>query len=192
MADANDIVGYWLDELGSKGWYAGGSDLDGAISERFKDLWWKTINGANGLWLTYPTGTLAYLILMDQMPRNMFRGTANSFGSDRHAIAAAKLAIQNGWDLKIDEPARQFFYMPLMHSESLTDQDRAVRLILKRMPDGKSRQLPHARAHREIIRKFGRFPARNNALSRKSTLQEEAYILEGGYVSTLRQLAQLA
>ena len=192
MARPNDVLGYWLDELGPKEWYAGGIDLDGAISERFKDLWWKTINGANGLWLTYPTGTLAYLILMDQMPRNMFRGTANSFGSDRQAVAAAKLAIQNGWDLKIDEPARQFFYMPLMHSESLTDQDRAVRLILKRMPDGKSQQLPHARAHREIIRKFGRFPARNNALSRKSTLQEEAYILEGGYVSTLRQLAQLA
>ena len=192
MADANDVVGYWLDELGSKGWYAGGSDLDAIIRERFKDLWWKTYNGANGLWLTYPTGTLAYLILMDQMPRNMFRGTANSFGSDRQAVAAAKLAIQNGWDLKIDEPARQFFYMPLVHSESLTDQDRAVRLILARMPDGKLQQLPHARAHREIIRKFGRFPARNNALSRKSTSQEEAYMLAGGYVVTLRELAQTA
>ena len=74
---------------------------------------------------------------MDQMPRNMFRGTARSFGSDRHARAAAKAALHNGWDLKIDEPARQVFYMPLMHSESLTDQDRAVRLITSRLPQGK-------------------------------------------------------
>lgn len=192
MASADKVVNYWLDEVGADGWYSGGVDLDDEIGERFSQVWWETLNGANGLWLTYPTGTLAYLILMDQMPRNMFRGTANSFGSDRQALTAAKSALQNCWDLKIDEPARQFFYMPLMHSESLTDQDRAVRLIMTRMPDGKSLGLPHAQAHREIIRKFGRFPTRNNALSRKSTPQEEAYRVAGGYGLTLRELAQRA
>ena len=192
MASANDLVSYWLDEIGPKGWYVGGSDLDDAIKERFQETWWETLHGANGLWLTYATGTLAYLILMDQLPRNMFRGTARAFGSDQQALAAAKSAIQNGWDLKINEPARQFFYMPLMHSESLTDQDRAVRLIMTRMPDGKTLQLSHAQAHREIIRKFGRFPARNDALRRQSTPPEEAYRLAGGYGLTLREVAQFA
>jgi len=159
------------------------------VRRRFEQLWWNTLNGANGLWLTYATGTLAYLILMDQMPRNMFRGTARSFGSDRHARAAAKAALHNGWDLKIDEPARQFFYMPLMHSESLTDQDRAVRLITSRLPQGKAVQLPHAQAHRDIIRKFGRFPARNTALNRRATKPEVIYTQAGGYDFTLKILS---
>ena len=122
---------------------------------------------------------------MDQMPRNMFRGSARSFGSDRQALAASKAALKNGWDLKIDEPARQFFYMPLMHSESLADQDRAVRLILTRLPIGKTTQLRHAQAHRKIIRQFGRFPARNLALCRKDTALEVAYHRAGGYQLTL-------
>ena len=95
----------------------------------------------------------------------MVRGTARSFGSDRQATSAAKTALQNGWDLRIDEPARQSFYMPLMHSESLMDQDRAVRLINMCWPEGKTQQLHHAQAHREIIRELGRFPARNDALA---------------------------
>ena len=132
MTTVNEVVGFWLDEVGPERWYDADEALDHEVRRRFELLWWNTLNGANGLWLTYATGTLAYLILMDQMPRNMFRGTARSFGSDRHARAAAKAALHNGWDLKIDEPARQFFYMPLMHSESLTDQDRAVRLITSR------------------------------------------------------------
>jgi uncharacterized protein (DUF924 family) len=127
---------------------------------------------------------------MDQMPRNMFRGTARSFGSDRQALSASKSALQNSWDLKIDELARQFFYMPLMHSESLTDQDRAVRLILTRLPNGKATQLPHAQAHREIIREFGRFPARNEALSRRPTAPEKSYQLSGGYRMTLEAVSK--
>jgi len=73
-------------------------------------------------WLTYPTGALAYVILLDQFSRNMFRGTGAAFSSDRAALAAAKVAIDHGWDLRVDAPARQFFYMPLMHSENLCRQ----------------------------------------------------------------------
>jgi len=188
MTTVHDVVVFWLDEIGPKGWYVPGEGLDQEIRDRFEQVWWDTVNGANALWLTYATGTLAYLILMDQMPRNMFRGTARSFGSDRQALAASKAALQNRWDLRIDEPARQFFYMPLMHSESLTDQDRAVRLILTRLPEGKIQQLPHAQAHREIIRKFGRFPARNDALSRPATAPEIAYDKAGGYGFTLETI----
>ena len=189
MTTVNEVVDFWLDEMGPELWYAADDALDQEVRERFEHIWWNTLNGANGLWLTYATGTLAYIILMDQMPRNMFRGTARSFGSDRHARAAAKAALHNGWDLKIDEPARQFFYMPLMHSESLTDQDRAVRLITSRLPQGKNLQLPHAQAHRDIIRKFGRFPARNAALNRRATEPEVTYTQAGGYDFTLRSFA---
>ena len=189
MTTVNEVVDFWLDEVGAERWYAADEALDHEVRRRFEQLWWDTLNGANGLWLTYASGTLAYLILMDQMPRNMFRGTARSFGSDRHALAAAKAALHNGWDLKIDEPARQFFYMPLMHSESLTDQDRAVRLIMSRLPQGRRLQLPHAQAHRDIIRKFGRFPARNDALNRRATAPEVIYTQAGGYDFTLKSLA---
>ena len=89
---------FWIDEVGSHGWYMGDVQLDQKVTEGFEATWWDTLNGGNALWLTYPTGTLAYLILMDQMSRNMFRETARAFGSDRQALAAAKSAIQNGWD----------------------------------------------------------------------------------------------
>lgn len=191
MTTANDVVNYWLDEVGPSCWYKGGDGLDKEIRSRFEKVWWDTLNGANGLRLTHATGSLGYLILMDQIPRNMFRGTARSFGSDRQALAATKSALQNSWDLKIDEPARQFFYIPLMHSESLTDQDRAVvRLILTRLPNGKATQLFHAQAHREIIREFGRFLARNHALCRKTTALEEMYQRYGGYRMTLEAVSK--
>ena len=144
------------------------------------------MEGSYALWLTYPTGTLAYLVLMDQLPRNMFRGSAKAFSSDKYARAAAKMAIDRGWDMRIDEPARQFFYLPLMHSENLCDQERAVRLILTRMPETGASNLLHAKAHRELIRQFGRFPTRNTALSRRSTGPEMAYVNTNGYGEMLQ------
>lgn len=190
MTTVEDVVGFWLDNVGQHRWYAGDDALDAEVRARFEQTWWDTrLRGANGLWLTYPTGALAYIILMDQFPRNMFRGTARAFSSDNVALAAAKAAISNGWDLRIDEPARQFFYLPLMHSESLTDQERAVRLIKTRMSEGEQGNLLHARAHREEIRKFGRFPGRNVALDRKPTGPEIAYQAGGGYGELLRRLS---
>ena len=144
--------------------------------------------GSFGLWLTYPSGALAYIILSDQFPRNMFRGQAKAFASDKVARAAAKAAIGRDWDLKIDEPARQFFYLPLMHSENLSDQDRAVRLICTRMPETGQPNLVHARAHREVIRKHGRFPFRNEALGRKSTGAESTFLANGGYMAIVNEL----
>ena len=104
------------------------------------------------------------------------------------ARAAAKVAISRGWDLKIDEPARQFFYMPLVHSECLSDQDRAVRLIMTRMPETGQSNLLHAKAHREVVRKFGRFPNRNEALARETPAAEAAFLKEGGYGATVEAL----
>jgi len=188
MADPDDILNFWLDEIGPDGWYRGGEDLDATIRDRFEADWQRARDGSLSLWLTYPSGTLAYIILTDQFPRNMFRDTAKSFELDKAARAAAKMAIAKGWDLRIDEPARQFFYMPLMHSENLADQDRCVRLIMSRMPEAAASQLLHAKAHREVIRRFGRFPYRNTALSRDTPPAEARFLEEGGYGAAVREL----
>lgn len=185
-----EVLAFWLDELEPKDWYNSSDQLDARIFSRFGDLWSRAQAGALSLWLTYPSGTLAYLILTDQMPRNMFRGQAEAFASDRAARTAAKAAIAKGWDKRIDAPARQFFYMPLMHSECQSDQDRCVRLMSERL-EGVG-NLVHAQVHREIIRKFGRFPYRNDALGRASTDQERAFISDGGYGEMMKLFDKVA
>lgn len=182
------VLEFWLDEVGPDGWYKQDEALDQTIRDRFGEAWQEAMEGAYSLWLTYPSGTLAYVILTDQFPRNMFRGSEQAFASDKLALAAAKSAVDRGWDLRIDEPARQFFYLPMMHSENLCDQERCVRLVCERMPATGEMNLPHAKAHREIIRLFGRFPYRNDALGRKMTGPEQAFIAGGGYGATLRML----
>ena len=188
MTGPEDVLEFWLDEVGPEGWYAGGEALDAQCRDRFGALYERACEGALSLWLTYPSGTLAYIILTDQLARNMFRGTAKAFAADSIAKAAAKAAISRGWDKRIDEPARQFFYMPLMHSECLVDQDRAVRLFKTRMPATGDKNLPHAQAHREVIRRYGRFPTRNAALSRSTSEEEQTYLDEGGYGAIVRAL----
>ena len=188
MKKPEDVLRYWLDEVGPKGWYAGTAELDAEIKANFLVSWEAAMEGACGLWLTYPVGTLAYIILTDQFPRNMFRDTDQAFASDRHARAACKVAVTRDWDQRISEPARQFFYLPLMHSENLVDQDRAVRLIAARMARDTSDSLLHAQAHREVIRQFGRFPFRNLALCRVSTAAETAWLADGAYGSTVRAM----
>lgn len=181
MSTPEQVLAFWLDEVGPKGWYKGGDDLDALVRDTFEQTWLSAMEGEFGLWLTYPSGVLAYIILLDQFPRNMYRDTPRAFASDRVARAAAKQAIDRKWDLKIDEPARQFFYMPLMHSENLADQERCIRLMKERMPLTGPDNLLHARAHREVIRRFGRFPTRNTALSRAFTKGEADYVQQGGY-----------
>jgi len=190
MVAPDDILAFWLDQIGEKGWYAVDAELDAEIKSKFEGTWDAACDGKFSLWLTYPSGALAYIILTDQFSRNMFRGRSKAFASDRMALAVAKSAIDKGWDMRIDEPARQFFYLPLMHSENLCDQDRAVRLICDRMPNTGAPNLLHARAHREVIRKFGRFPFRNEALGRRNTAPESAFISDGGYGATVRAFQQ--
>lgn len=190
MANPEEILAFWLDEVGPEGWYKGGDELDQTIRDRFEETYNQACEGALSLWLTYPSGTLAYIILTDQFSRNMFRGTAKAFHSDKMAKAAAKAAISKNWDLRIDGEARQFFYMPLMHSECLEDQERCVRLFKTRMPESENNLL-HARAHREIIRRHGRFSTRNEALGRECSEAEQAYLDQGGYGAVVRELEAL-
>jgi len=184
MAGPDDVLSFWLDEVGESRWYVQDAALDAEITDRFKETWEGACDGRYSLWLTYPNGALAYIILTDQFSRNMFRGSGKAFSSDRIALAASKAAVDKGWDMRVDEPARQFFYMPMMHSENLCDQERSVRLICQRSKGN----LLHARAHREVIRLFGRFPFRNQALARATTSPESDYVTAGGYGQTVRQL----
>ena len=183
-----DVLSFWLDEVSPKEWYNPSDGLDQKILDKFGAAWRQAQAGGMSLWLTYASGALAYIILNDQFPRNMFRGSGQAFASDRIALAAAKAAIEKGWDMRIDPPARQFFYLPLMHSEAQMDQARCVRLMFERLPDD-SDNLRHAKAHREIIRRFGRFPTRNAALGRATTAAERGFMEdEGGYGAILTSL----
>ncbi len=186
LATPQEVLSFWFDEMSPADWYNSTDELDATIRNRFAPTWQAATRSRFTQWFSTPRDTLAYLILLDQFPRNMFRGLAESFASDRLALAAAKLAIGREWDLQIDEPARQFFYMPLMHSEILSDQDRCVRLMSERLKDASNKL--HARTHREIIRLFGRFPYRNDALGRASTLAEQSFLNGDGYGGILRDL----
>ncbi len=188
MQGPEQILEFWLDKVGEKGWYIQDTALDSEIRQQFQSTWEAACAGKFSMWMTYPSGAVAYLILTDQLPRNMFRGDARAFETDSLARAVAKAALDKKWDLKIDEPARQFFYLPLMHSENLCDQERCVRMMLERMPETGNSNMLHAKAHREVIRKFGRFPYRNDALSRPYTGPERAYLSTGGYGSTVQEL----
>ena len=115
MASPEEVLAFWLDECEPTDWYRSDPAFDQLIKEKFEAVWEDAAEGALSLWLTYPSGTLAYIILTDQFPRNMFRDTAKAFSTDDISRAAAKMAIDRNWDLRIDEPARQFFYLPLMH-----------------------------------------------------------------------------
>ncbi|SEN66400.1 DUF924 family protein [Palleronia pelagia] len=191
MTTPEEVLAFWLDEVGPEGWYKSDDGLDDTIRSRFTPVYEQATEGGLSLWLTYPSGTLAYLVVTDQFPRNMFREDSRAYDMDRFARAAAKVSIARGWDLKIDPPARQFFYLPLMHSENLSDQDRCVRLFAERMPEATANLL-HARAHREVIRDFGRFPHRNAALGRNSGPREKSFLDEGGYGATVRRLQAAA
>jgi uncharacterized protein (DUF924 family) len=188
MADPVEVLDYWIGELGPDGWYAGGAGIDAECRLRFLDLWQAAADGGLEHWVDGTVGTLAYLIVTDQLARNIHRGTALAFATDPLALAAARRAVDAGWDLGAPEPERQFFYLPFEHSEALGDQDRAVDLIARHLPEGGAETLLHARAHREIIRRFGRFPFRNAALGRVSSAGEEAFLAEGGYGALVRQL----
>ena len=183
-AQAEGVLAYWR-QVGPAGWYAGGEALDDQIRGRFADLWAQARAGGLTQWMGSAEGLLAYLMVTDQFPRNMFRGSAQAFASDAQARVAAARAWQHGFDLRIEGPIRQFFYLPLMHSETQTDQDRCVALFAARLP---GENLLHARAHREVIRRFGRFPYRNAALGRVDSPEEQVFLAQGGYAAILRSL----
>ncbi len=186
MADPVDVLDFWLGEVGPEGWYQGGADLDAACA-RFADLWQAAHDGGLEHWVEGTAATLAYLIVTDQFSRNIHRDTPLAFACDGRALAAAKAALAAGWDMDAPEPERQFFYMPFVHSEVPADQAMAIHLMETRMPLNPGMAL-HARAHGEVIGRFGRFPTRNVALGRVSAPEEQTYLDTGGYGAIVRAL----
>ncbi len=181
-----EVIGFWIDEVGPEGWYRSDPGLDAAIRARFEPAVHAAAAGEFDAWQTEARGCLGLLILLDQFPRNLYREDARAFACDAKAVAVAKRAIAHGHDQKIEMPARQFFYLPLMHAESVADQDRAVRMFLRASPEGTN--LSHAKAHRLVIRRFGRFPHRNLALGRHSSPEEAAFLEAGGYGAALSEV----
>lgn len=187
MSDPVMVLDYWLGEIGPEGWYAAGDALDEDIRSRWCDLWTAARDRGLDHWADGTVGSLALIILADQFPRNMFRGTAAAFATDPLAREIARKALAEGWDMNAPEPERQFFYMPFEHSEEPEDQALAVQLMADRMPAHPD-SLLHARAHQAIIARFGRFPFRNAALGRESTEAEQAFLASGGYASMVNDL----
>ncbi|MCU0801848.1 MAG: DUF924 domain-containing protein, partial [Rhodobacteraceae bacterium] len=167
--------------------YKGGAELDALCRDRFGDLWQAAHDGGLEHWVDGTAPTLAYLIITDQMSRNIHRDSPLAFACDARAFAAARTAVDQGWDMAAPEPERQFFYMPFEHSERPADQAMAVHLLETRLSSDPDMAL-HARAHAEVIRRFGRFPTRNAALGRISTSEEQAYLDQGGYGAVIAAL----
>jgi uncharacterized protein (DUF924 family) len=180
MGDADAVLAFWLDEIGPGGWYVASDTVDEAIRQRFGTLVEDALAGGLDDWRSNPRGTLALLILLDQFTRNLYRGDAKAFAGDARARDIARDAVARNIDLEIEPPGRQFFYMPFEHSEDLADQDWSVALFTARMTLG-DEMMWHIEQHRDLIRRFGRFPYRNAALDRVSTPEEEAFLAEGGY-----------
>ena len=166
-----DILDYWFREIGPGGWWAGRSQaVDDTIRARFLGLWEEWRGRPAEQFLATADKALAAIVLFDQFSRNMFRGDARAFATDALALEIAIGAIDKRFEERLTEDERSFLYMPFQHSEDLAMQDRAVALFTAL---GKPDSVKYAKAHREIIACYGRFPARNAALGRE-TLPEEA------------------
>ncbi len=162
-------------------WFTRSDAFDQDIRERFGDALAAGIAGAFGEWCTTPQGSLARVVLLDQLTRNAFRGTPRAFAGDAGALATAELAIERAFDRTLDPHERWFLYMPFEHSESLAMQDRSVALFAALASEtGVDAPLPWAERHRDVIRRFGRFPHRNDILGRASTPEELAFLEQPG------------
>jgi uncharacterized protein (DUF924 family) len=174
---AAEVVSFWRD-AGHDRWWEKDDEFDRRIRLKFLPLHEAAARGELAAWEGSPEGALASVLLLDQFPRNMFRGSPHAFATDPQAHAVAERAIARGFDAVTDQEMRIFFYMPFMHSEILTHQDRCVELMAALADDGLGK---YAAVHRDTIAKFGRFPHRNRALARATTLTEQDFLDAGGF-----------
>jgi uncharacterized protein (DUF924 family) len=182
MADARevtpaDILAFWR-EAGSDRWYNQDDGFDAELRRRYLELWQKAAGGELSSWEATDDGALALTIVLDQFPRNMFRGDIRAYSSDTLARAVASRAIARGAGMRIEAALLEFLYMPLMHSEHLADQVRCIELFREA---GNTDNLKYAEDHADIIRRFGRFPHRNRILGRATTADEQAFLDSGGF-----------
>ncbi len=174
---ATAIVTFWQ-QAGPEKWYKKDAALDDEIRQRFLSQYEAAAAGTLREWSQSAQGTLALLILLDQFPRNMFRGEARMFATDEQARTLAAAAIVRGFDAQVGADMRGFFYLPFMHSEDMADQELAIKLYAAADDAG---GLKWAHLHADIIRRFGRFPHRNEVLGRTTTPEEQAFLDGGGF-----------
>ncbi|WEX76210.1 DUF924 family protein [Sinorhizobium numidicum] len=174
--EAAAVVGFWR-EAGPMRWFAKEPEFDCAFRERFLAAHEAAARGELLNWTASPEKMLALLLLLDQFPRNAFRGTPRMYETDALALGIARAAIDAGYDLKGPADLQLFFYLPFGHSENLADQERSVELA-RRLGEP---SLSHAKGHHAIIHRFGRFPHRNGILGRTMTEEEQRFLDGGGF-----------
>lgn len=168
---ADEVLEFWFD--GREGdWFAKNPAFDAEIRARFLGLYEDAAAGRLAHWADDPRSCLALVLVLDQFPRNMFRGEARAFATDALARAAARLILERGWDMAMTRAERLFAYLPFEHSESLEDQILSCEL----MKEFDAEQRRYAERHRDIIERFGRFPHRNGLLGRESTAAEIEFL----------------
>jgi uncharacterized protein (DUF924 family) len=176
-AGPSGVIAFWRD-AGPERWFEKDTAFDEQIRERFLALHEAAAVGALRAWETNADGALALLLLLDQFPRNIFRGDARAFATDPLARAVAAGALVRGFDAQVAPDMRAFFYLPFEHSEDMTDQNRALMLY---KAAGDADNLKWAELHADVIRRFGRFPHRNAMLGRVTTAEEQAFLDSGGF-----------
>ena len=183
---APEVLRFWFGDGADYGkvhkrWFEKDPTFDALVTKRYQKLHQEMREGAHREWLDDAHACLTRIIALDQFPRHIYRGSALAFSTDAPALAAAKHLVARGWDEGMLPVERMFAYLPFQHSESLADQERAIELYqpLKAFPETADTDR-YAIAHRDIIRRFGRFPHRNAALGRKSTAEEIEFLKQPG------------
>lgn len=180
METPQSVLEFWFSDSARKRWFKSSAGFDHELTERFLVTWRSAAAGELAGWEASPQGALALAIVLDQFPLNMFRGKPESFSTEAASREVARRAIEKGFDAQLPDDQKAFIYMPFMHSESQADQDRSVALFERAGLEG---SLKWARHHREIVRRFGRFPHRNAILGRESSAEEAAYLdSEGAFL----------
>lgn len=189
-AAAQAVLAFWFGLPGSpewdgsrREWFAKSDEFDARIRSQFLPVWQAAHDGADDDWSVTPEGACARIVLLDQFPRNMFRGDPRSFATDAKALEVARRMLAKGWDRQLPTPwHRVFCYLPFEHAESLADQDISVRetTALRADTAGRVDVVEWAVKHHEIIARFGRFPHRNAVLGRESSAEELAFLKQPG------------
>lgn len=171
----SEILKFWFEETKPAQWFQKNEDFDNEIRTRFLGDYEMAIKGIYDGWQDDATGSLALIIMLDQFPRNMFRGTARMFASDDKALTCAKYAVDKKQDTLLPPEQRGFIYLPYEHSENLEDQETSVALF-KTIKEEQPVYYDYALRHLDVIKEFGRFPHRNEVLERQNTKAEEDYL----------------
>jgi uncharacterized protein (DUF924 family) len=176
LASIDDVVAFWR-EAGPDKWFASDERFDETCRARFLATYEAAARGDLAEWELSPQGALALLLLLDQLPRNMFRGTRRAYATDPAALLTAERAIDRHFDKAVEPELRRFFYLPFMHAEDLSAQERS--LALAEVLDDES--IWWARHHQNVIARFGRFPHRNAILGRESSPEELQFLEQDGF-----------